>query len=63
MPRGQADFGQYAVKEVSASISDMGEVAARLGSIDIYDKRGDVVFFDNFEGAFLRWNRSVPLPA
>lgn len=53
--RGQADFGMYAVKEVSASISDMGEVAARLGSIDIYDKRGDVISFDNFEEPLLKW--------
>lgn len=55
MPRGQPDFGMYAVKEVAASISDMGEVAARLGSIVIYDKRGDVVDFDNFEEPLLRW--------
>jgi len=49
MPRGQPDFGMYAVKEATVSISDMGEVAARLGSIITYDKRGDVVDFDNFE--------------
>jgi len=55
MARGQADFGMYAPKEVSASISDMGEVAARLGSIVIFDKRGDVVDFDNFEEPNLRW--------
>lgn len=54
MARGQADFGAYAVKKVSASISDMGEVAARLGSIVTYDKRGDVVNFDNFEAPFLK---------
>lgn len=53
--RGQPDFGMYAPKTVSASISDMGEVAARLGSIVIYDKRGDVVDFDNFEETVLRW--------
>jgi len=55
MPRGQPDYGMYAVKDVTASISDMGEVAARLGSIVTYDKRGDVVDFDNFEGAVLKW--------
>ena len=55
MTRGQADYGLYAVREVSASISDMGEVAARLGSIAIYDKRGDVVEFDNFENPVLIW--------
>lgn len=56
MSRGQADYGQYAVKEVSAAVSDMGEVAARLGSIVTYDKRGDVVDFDNFEDAVLKWS-------
>jgi len=55
MPRGQPDYGEYAVKEVSASVSDMGEVAARLGSIVTFDKRGDVVDFDNFEEPVLRW--------
>lgn len=58
MPRGQPDFGVYASKEVSASISDMGEVAARLGSIVIYDKRGDVAFFDAFEEPVLTWAKT-----
>lgn len=55
MARGQADFGLYAPKDVGVGISDMGEVAARLGSIVTYDKRGDVVIFDNFEDAILKW--------
>lgn len=53
--RGQPDFGMYAAKETTTSISDMGEVAARLGSIVTYDKRGDVVDFDNFEEPVLKW--------
>lgn len=63
MPRGQPDYGLYAVKEVTASISDMGEVAARLGSIVTYDKRGDVVDFDNFEGSIRRWGGDPPVGA
>ena len=59
MPRGQPDYGLYAAKESSASISDMGEVAARLGSIITYDKRGDVIDFDNFENAVLKWAVSI----
>lgn len=58
MPRGQPDFGAYASKEVSASISDIGELAARLGAINIYDKRGDVVDFDNFEEPILKWAKT-----
>lgn len=56
MPRGQPDYGAYAAKEVTASVSDMGEVAARLGSIVTYDKRGDVVTFDDFEEPVLSWS-------
>ncbi|GAH47647.1 unnamed protein product, partial [marine sediment metagenome] len=37
----------------------MGEIAARLGSIVTYDKRGDVVDFDNFEFPVLRWDINV----
>jgi len=59
MVRGQPDFGMYAPKTISASISDMGEVAARLGSIVVYDKRGDVVDFDNFEEPNLRWQKGA----
>lgn len=59
MSRGQRDFGQYAPKDTSTSISDMGEVAARLGSIVIFDKRGDVVTFDNFEEPLLAWEKGT----
>lgn len=54
--RGQPDYGMYAPKEVTTAISDMGEVAARLGSIVTFDKRGDVVDFDNFEGPVIKWS-------
>lgn len=55
MPRGQSDFGLYAIKDVGATVSDVGELAARLGSIVTYDKRGDVVDFDAFEEPILGW--------
>ena len=54
MPRGQPDYGMYASKTASASVSDMGEVASRLGSIDTYDKRGDVIYLDDFEAPVLK---------
>lgn len=59
MPRGQPDFGAYAVKEVTASLSDMAELAARLGSIVTYDRRGEVVDFDDFESPKLIWSKSA----
>lgn len=59
MPKGQADFGMYAVKETIASLSDMAELAARLGSIVTYDRRGDVIWLDDFEGGIECWKRVV----
>lgn len=59
MTRGQPDFGAYAAKEVSATLADMGELAARLGSVVIYDRRGDVIDFDNFEETILRWSTTT----
>ena len=34
---------------------DHAELAARLGSIDIYDRRGAVIDLDNFEAPYMRW--------
>lgn len=34
---------------------NMGEVAARLGSAKIFERRGDVVFVDDFESSTLKW--------
>lgn len=55
MPRGQPDFGTYAVKETVSSLADVGELAARLGSIVTYDRRGDVIWFDDFENDLSAW--------
>lgn len=55
MPHGQADFGMYAVKETVGSMADNAELAARLGSIVTLDRRGDVVFLEDFEAPILNW--------
>lgn len=34
---------------------DSGELAARLGSPNTFDRRGDTVFMDDFEAATLKW--------
>jgi hypothetical protein len=37
-------------------VQDLGEVAARLGSPDLIDRRGKVIFIDTFEGGIYdRW--------
>lgn len=35
--------------------TDMGELAARLGSIVTFDRRGNVLFLDDFESGFSKW--------
>ncbi|KKL91542.1 hypothetical protein LCGC14_1893670 [marine sediment metagenome] len=57
MSRGQPDFGATQAKSTGASLSDMAELAARLGSIVTFDRRGDVIDFDDFEGATINWGR------
>lgn len=56
MAHGQPDYGAYAPKETVGSMADNAELAARLGSIVTYDRRGDVVWYDDFESATLKWS-------
>jgi len=55
MPHGGPDYGLYAEKKTVYSLQDMAELAARLGSIVRFDRRGDVVMLEDFEGAAGRW--------
>lgn len=59
MTHGQPDFGMYAPKETVYSAADMAELAVRLGSIVSYDRRGDVVWMDDFETPRLRWDKTL----
>jgi len=48
----------YSTKYKMATIFgqiDTGELAARLGSPDTFDRRGNVVFMDDFEATVLHW--------
>jgi len=40
---------------IFANIDD-AELAARLGSINTFDRRGNVICMDDFEGAMLKWS-------
>jgi len=37
------------------SVVDLGELAARLGSINTFDRRGDTVWMDDFESGLNKW--------
>lgn len=56
MPRGQKDYGVYQAFELIAGLADIGEAAARLGSINVYDRRGWTMWMDSFEAPKLSWN-------
>jgi hypothetical protein len=55
MAKGQPDFGQYAPTTTIAGLSDLGELAARLGSVVIFDRRGNVIAIDYFESGIEQW--------
>lgn len=40
-------------------ISDLGELGARLGSISTFDRRGNVIWYDDFEGGTLTWETAT----
>ena len=45
---------RYKMATVFSQI-DTGELAARLGSIDTFDRRGNVIWMDDFEAPVLHW--------
>lgn len=57
MAHGQPDYGMYGPIQVVHSIADMGELAARLGSICTYDRRGNVMLMEDFESGLNRWQQ------
>lgn len=56
MAHGQPDYGMYAQKKTVFGVSDVGELAARLGSPCTYDRRGDVIFIEDFSLGLNRWH-------
>ncbi len=56
---GKPDWGLQ-LKSTVYTIDDLSELAVRLGSEVFFDRRGDVIFIDNFEGGVGRWITSNP---
>lgn len=62
MPHGHPDYGLGAPLFTIYSTQDMAELAVRLGSIDSFDRRGNVVFLSSFEDSlnlFLKFRAGV----
>ncbi|GAI56753.1 unnamed protein product, partial [marine sediment metagenome] len=55
MAHGQPDFGMYQIAKTIYRLADMGELAVRLGSIVTHDRRGDVIWMDNFDSGIAKW--------
>jgi len=59
MPRGMPDWGQYSPQELIDKSLDMAELAARLGSPCLYDRRGTVIFYDDFNTGDGKWLKVI----
>jgi hypothetical protein len=55
MAHGVPDWGVTNAPRNVYQVLDLGELAARLGSIDSFDRRGDVAFLDDFEDGLAHW--------
>ncbi|MGE4446560.1 MAG: hypothetical protein AB7C92_07945 [Synergistaceae bacterium] len=59
MPRGMPDWGEYSPQELIDKTLDMAELAARLGSPCLYDRRGTVIFYDDFNTGDSKWFKLI----
>jgi len=59
MPHGAPDWYKYRRDSATFPIDDLAEHAVRLGSIDTFDRRGDVLEMDDFEQGTLKWRFSL----
>lgn len=55
MPLGHEDYGISQEREVVHAVTDLGELATRLGSVNTYNRSGNVVFQDGFEDGLNKW--------
>jgi len=56
---GQPDYGLYSRKSTTFGLADLGELVARLGGINTFDRRGDTVWQDDFESDVSRWSATI----
>jgi len=55
MPHGTPDWWGVEPTSTVHQVQDAGELAARLGSPDTYDRRGNVVWIDSFGHGLAAW--------
>jgi hypothetical protein len=57
MAHGLPDWTELRPLETVYALDDMGELAVRLGSIDIFDRLGNVIFLEDFENGLIHLNK------
>ena len=55
MTRGHPDWGQHAPNPYFGTVTDLGELAVRLGSPVVFDRLGNVIYTDSFEYGLGGW--------
>ncbi|KKL16409.1 hypothetical protein LCGC14_2495880 [marine sediment metagenome] len=55
MPRDLPDWHTLSAQSSVYEVTDLGELAVRLGSIVTFDRRGDVIWIDGFEDGKDKW--------
>ncbi|GAG14536.1 unnamed protein product, partial [marine sediment metagenome] len=55
MPHGVKPYGRTEAQNTVFGLQDMGELAARQGSIVTFDRRGNVIWYDDFESSLNKW--------
>jgi hypothetical protein len=53
------DYNKYLPNSNRFSLQDMGELAARLGSVSHFDRRGEIVFYDTFACGLGGWKTTL----
>lgn len=60
MAHGTPDWGLTAGSATVYQLTDLAELAVRLGSPISHDRRGDVIWFDDFEAGIAKWLKVEP---
>lgn len=60
MAHGAPDWGAFESLSTIYRVTDLGELAARLNVVNTYDRRGNVVWWDDFEDNINKWEISAP---
>jgi len=53
------DYQKYLPNSNRFSLQDMGELAARLGSVNVFDRRGETVFYETFDHGLSGWITNI----